>query len=128
MVDFSTSFKGNVFALYNKQSAPITDLVVSFGNKEQSDLPKTSAPKSANIINVGFNQQSFEFIRSIQPKTVISPAISAAFDCFELAERLQNIHFKGAYRISMGRIPAPEIVLIDVKASFPALKIRQLFA
>lgn len=52
---------------------------------------------------------------------VLSPLVSDAFDCFDVAARLAELGFSGRYRAASGHIPDPGLVRREVRATYPKL-------
>ncbi len=55
------------------------------------------------------------------PQLIFSPVVAKGFDCIDVAARLSELAYAGAYRAIAHRLPNPDIVKREVRAVFPGL-------
>lgn len=65
-------------------------------------------------------------IAQLQPDIVLSPIVDSAFDCLDLAQILVDAAYTGRYRVITGDLPNPNLVLREVRTSFPGLNVDLL--
>ena len=78
-------------------------------------------PDNEDMIFVSFDEVTENILEYYQPSLIVSPALSLAFDCIELAMLLRNIGFKGSYRAVVRDLPKPELIEREVKSACPLL-------
>ena len=78
-------------------------------------------PDYDDMIFVSFQEISEGYLDYYKPSLIVSPALSPAFDCIELAMLLRNIGYKGAYRAIVRDLPNPDLVEREVKSFCPLL-------
>lgn len=69
----------------------------------------------------GLDDLTAEVIAAFDPEIILSPLVGTSFDVLEVAEKLQQINFKGRYRAICTDIPDVEIIRSDVSQVAPDL-------
>jgi hypothetical protein len=73
---------------------------------------------------VDFAAVDADLLASFDPHFVVSPILTPGFDVIDLATRLWQLRFRGAYRIlTDGPLPDPGLVLREVRSQCPGLDI-----
>ncbi len=99
-----------------------------------SNLPKstrgadvTDGRFGPDIEVVDFTSVSEALLRDFDPHFVVSPILTPGFDIVDLAFRLWQLRFEGAYRVlTEAPLPNPGLVLREVRAQCPGLDIDLL--
>lgn len=65
-----------------------------------------------------------ELVEALNPEVVVSSVLGRNFDCVDLAEKLDEIGFRGRYRLIGHGIPQPELVLREIRSLFPSLAVE----
>ncbi len=60
-------------------------------------------------------------LEDISPDLVVSPVLTPSFDCIDVAFRLADQSFSGAYRALTRNLPNPSMVRREVRTLCPAL-------
>lgn len=84
--------------------------------KQGNDLPDYD-----DMVVVSFEEVTEGYLDYYKPSLIVSPALSPAFDCIELAMLLHNIGYKGAYRAVVRDLPNPGLIEREVKSICPML-------
>ena len=74
-----------------------------------------------DMIFISFQEINEGYLDYYRPSLIVSPALSPAFDCIELAMLLRNIGYRGAYRAIVRDLPNPDLVEREVKSFCPLL-------
>ncbi len=110
----------------NRHDAPAADVGTALrclavcsnvGDAAASEL----ANASPDLTFLPFHQICATSIANLAPDMVLSPLVSEAFDCFDLAHALTGAGFRGRYRAAAAHIPDPGLVRREIRASFPGL-------
>ncbi|WP_289052989.1 hypothetical protein [uncultured Aliiroseovarius sp.] len=78
-------------------------------------------PMDSQITFAEFHEVGGELLDAIAPDVVLSPLLSSAFDCLDLAQLLKTLGFKGRYRAMSGNVPNPAVILSEISACCPGL-------
>lgn len=65
-----------------------------------------------------------ELLEALRPQVVVSSVLGRNFDCVDLAEKLSGYGFEGCYRLIAHGMPQPELVLREIRALFPELRVE----
>lgn len=68
-----------------------------------------------------FRELSGCLLELLKPALVVSPLLTREFDCVDLARRLNDLGYSGAYRALATGLPMPGIVKAEVRQACPAL-------
>jgi hypothetical protein len=68
-----------------------------------------------------FNDVTSTLLELARPPMIVSPLLTRQFDCIDLAERLSDLGYAGAYRAIAITLPAPEIVRREIRLICPNL-------
>lgn len=79
------------------------------------------AYSSDKIAYVDFRSFSAETLLQHCPDVVLSPLVSASFDCFDLAEKLVAAGFRGKLKAAIETLPNPKVIKREFAAQFPGL-------
>ena len=60
-------------------------------------------------------------LAEINPDLVLSPVVTARFDCLDVAHLLSSLGFSGSYRAIARSLPDPEVVRREVLGACPGL-------
>ncbi len=71
-----------------------------------------------------FSEVTPVFVDALDPEIVISSALGHNFDCVDLAEKLSSMGFEGCYRLIADGLPRPDMVLKEIRALFPTLRVE----
>lgn len=83
----------------------------------EEDLPQGRA------VLVDFSDLTQETLLHHDPSMIVSTIIGSSFDCVDVARTLADADYLGCYRIVSGPLPRPEVVLHEMRGSFPSLDI-----
>lgn len=73
---------------------------------------------------VDFSAVDADLLSTFDPHFVVSPILTPGFDIIDVALRLWQLRYRGAYRILTDQpLPDPELVLREVRAQCPGLDI-----
>ena len=78
-------------------------------------------PQLAGFSFCGFRDLSPERLAVIAPDVVLSPLVGEDFDVTDLARLLHDCGFTGRYRAVASQLPAPDVVLREVRGVAPCL-------
>lgn len=79
---------------------------------------KTDCPRLRQVL---FGDLDPPLVRTLGTATVVSELASDAFDCLEVAERLEKGGFRGRFVIIARGLPRPELVRNEIAQQCPAL-------
>lgn len=71
-----------------------------------------------------FSDVTPDLIEALNPEIVVSSVFGRNFDCVDLAQRLSDIGYEGRYRMIGYGMPQPDLVLREIKALFPELRVE----
>jgi hypothetical protein len=63
-------------------------------------------------------------VDALDPEIVISSVLGHNFDCVDLAEKLCEMGFEGRYRLIADGLPRPDVVIKEIRALFPTLRVE----
>lgn len=84
----------------------------------ESDAPISDAP---DLVILRFHDISAATLSLHQPDVVLSPLVSEAFDCLDLAHALSEAGFRGRYRAVAAHIPDPGLVRREIRSMAPQI-------
>lgn len=76
------------------------------------------------IVFLSFDEVTRETMEHLQPALVVSPVLSNAFDCIDLAVQLNGAGFSGEYRAISTGLPKPELIENEVRQLCSQLDFR----
>lgn len=100
---------------------PTADVTLMIADAKQFRLLNRHFPQRTGVFCLEFKALSEDFFTSLQPNTVVSPAISTQFDCIDVARLLDQASYTGAFRVVCGDLPNPEMIRREVSRHFPQL-------
>ncbi len=88
----------------------------------QLRLSEEAAPSGGTLcVHLEFDELRDSALAIHDPQLIFSPVVAKGFDCIDVAARLSELNFAGAYRALTHRLPNPDIVKREVRAVFPEL-------
>lgn len=93
--------------------------ILAVGELDEWSDKESSLSYGNDMVFVSFDEVSEGCLDAYKPSLVVSPALSPAFDCIELAMLLRNIGYKGAYRAVVRDMPNPDLIEREVKSICP---------
>lgn len=77
-----------------------------------------------DIAVVDFSTLDAALLDRFDPHFVVSPILTSGFDILDVAERLWQLRFGGAYRVlTEAQLPNPDLVLREVRLKCPGLDV-----
>lgn len=71
-----------------------------------------------------FNNLSTKSLKSYAPTVIVSKIVTPGFDVLDLAKRLTDMNFTGAYiTLPEPMVPKPEVILNEVRTMYPRLHV-----
>jgi hypothetical protein len=68
-----------------------------------------------------------ELIDTLRPDIILTPLLSASFDCIDLAIILSALNYRGSFRVLCPLIPSPELIRREIRALCPELEFELIF-
>lgn len=93
--------------------------ILAVGDTMQSDDNALKFPEFEKISYVGFLDVTSETLDRINPALILSPLLCNSFDCLELALRLQQLGYRGKYRVVAPTLTNPKMVKTEIKSQAP---------
>ena len=101
---------------------PKTDLsLLVVGNIENWLGPDRELPQFKDTIFCAYKDLSLEILNKHQPSVILSPLVTSQYDVLELAVKLDQMNFSGRFRAITAPLPAPEIIMAEIRFECPAL-------
>ncbi len=126
MGTISQNIFGDLLAhLDGAQSKP-KGMILMVGEPQRMQTLKRHFPERTGVFFIEFSDLTADILHSINPDSVVSPVMSAHFDCLDLAAFLHQAGFKGTFRAITKGLPRPEIVRNEVRGQFPELDFDML--
>lgn len=95
--------------------------IIFIGNTDGWMDSDTVLPKMANTKTCSIQDLTHAFFAEYRPDIVLSPLVTSQFDVLELAIKLDQLNFEGRFRAITAPLPAPEIILSEIRFECPAL-------
>ena len=73
-------------------------------------------PDIERLTFMGLAELTEESLAILDPDVILSPVISSAFDCVDVAVILEGLEYRGAYRAVTFPLPNPDIVRREVRS------------
>lgn len=102
-------------------------LVLVVGQADIWTTATTPLPGDMQLVFSDFVEVSPSLLGTVQPDVVLSPLLCLAFDCLDLAQRLQMFEFQGRYRVLAPALPNPHVIRSEVKTHCPELDFNFIF-
>jgi len=112
---------GDIIALNRDTHLTTSGMILMVGEPQLMQTLKKHFPERSGVFFIEFSDLSQDILSAICPDSVVAPAISAHFDCLELAAFLNAADFKGLFRAIAKDLPRPEIIRNEVRHHFPRL-------
>lgn len=77
-----------------------------------------------SVMQMAFSDLTREALEVIDPDIVATAIFGTQVDCFDVARVLADSEYAGQLLLLAPRVPRPELVLSDVRTSFPSLDIE----
>lgn len=100
--------------------------ILSVGTSHDRRLAERLSEPGVQICHTSFAGVAAAYERLI-PDMIVSPVFSPRFDCFDLAQLLVYLDFRGAYRAISTQLPRPYVVRNELQAVFPSVDFDILF-
>lgn len=85
-------------------------------------------PADSQMVFSEFYEVTKEMLEVFNPDIVLSPLLCPAFDCLDLAVLLEQIQFRGRYRVMAPTLPNPKLILAEIQSLCPNLDLSFIFA
>lgn len=95
--------------------------VLAIGRVEYWVAEVGEVPQDDEIRFVELSDVTQAGLATMEPALILSPVFTPVFDCVDVAIRLVDAKFTGAYRAMGLRLPKPEMVRREVHAACPNL-------
>lgn len=87
-------------------------------------LPRALLALGGNSVTLSqFSNLDLALLARAAPDVVLAPLFSAEFDVADLAAHLVRLGYRGALRAFTRPLPAPGLVLAELRAQWPQLEI-----
>lgn len=83
--------------------------------------PDSKLPQFKDTIFCIYKDLSLDLLNRHQPDVILSPLVTSQYDVMELAIKLDQMNFAGRFRAITAPLPAPEIILSEIRFECPAL-------
>lgn len=80
-----------------------------------------SLPSHREIVFAGIDDIDLGRMELLMPELVVSPVVTPSFDCLDVAHRLADLGFAGAYRALSQTMPDISMIRREVRALYPNL-------
>lgn len=124
---FSCRSRGEHLAIMadSKYIAEIPNpVVLAVGNVYDWNQAARTLPPGSAVTFSDISDIKAEFLREICPDIVLSCLVCRDFDFLDLAQALQDAHYKGSLRIIVPKLPNPNSVISEARALCPDLQIE----
>ncbi len=95
--------------------------ILAIGETSEWAVPGRPLPEVDEVAFAAFHDVTEALLRDVQPNMIVSPLLTAGFDCIELAQLLSTLKYEGAYRALTQALPSPEIVVREIGNLCPGL-------
>ncbi|MEM8554466.1 MAG: hypothetical protein AAGF71_06505 [Pseudomonadota bacterium] len=96
-------------------------LAVMSGEDTQVQGVKWSA--EPGTLTVKYREFSPDALTALEPDVVVTGLLSRDFDCTDVARVLVEAEFSGEFRVLCTNLPKPQLVLKELRATYPLLDI-----
>lgn len=108
-------------AAANRLSERPTGIVV-VGHPEEWERTGHDLPaRRGELRFVAFEDIDAEFLHTAAPAMILSPVLARGFDCIDLAARLAQLGYEGAYRAVSKALPSPGMIEREIRQLYPKL-------
>jgi hypothetical protein len=105
-----------------------TVAILAVGESEEWLRKGNSLPTEGGVMFVSIQDVTFDLLNRVCPSVVISPALSARFDCIDLAQILYSLGYRGRYRAVSRELPNPTMIEREINQICPGLDFGILVA
>ena len=95
--------------------------VLVVGEVDQWQMRGRPLPRDPAMAFVEFHALDREMLRLCAPSVVISAVLCRSFDCLDLALRLDELGFRGRYRVMANGLPDTGLIRGEIAESCPGL-------
>jgi len=96
-------------------------IILVVGDKRHWATVGNEMPLESYLAFAEYHNVSKELLKAVNPDIVLSPLLCPSFDCLDLAQTLENIGFKGRFRVMTPKLPKPEIVAAEIRNHCPSI-------
>ena len=98
-----------------------TVAILAVGDSDEWLRKGNRLPTEGGVMFVSIEQVTAALLERTCPSVIISPALSARFDCIDLAQVLHSLNYKGRYRAVSRELPNPAMVEREIHQLCPRL-------
>lgn len=95
--------------------------ILAVGDVAQWRQSGNAVPASGDLRFCNFVELELSFLQVIAPEVVLTPVVADAFDCADVALRLDTLGYTGSVRALGHGIPRPEMIEREIKSLCPTL-------
>ncbi len=105
----------------------VKPMILAVGDVRQWIGTGRALPDDSQIAFAEFHEVTEELMDALTPDIVMSPVMTRAFDCLDLAQALQAAGFRGRFRVVAPELPNPKVIQAEIRAICPALDVALIF-
>lgn len=95
--------------------------ILALGDMREWRLCGGFLPSDTGIAFADFDELDAALLELVAPTLVVSPLLARGFDCTDVALRLYDLGYAGAYRALARPLPNPMLVVAEVRMLCPGL-------
>ena len=84
-------------------------------------------PIDSQIAFAEFHEITEELLQALTPDIVMSPVLTRAFDCLDLAQTLHDSGYRGRLRVVAPDLPNPRVIQAEISALCPGLDVAFIY-
>ncbi len=102
-------------------------MILAVGDVRQWLGAGRTLPADSQIAFAEFHEITEELMGALSPDIVMSPVLTRAFDCLDLAQALEATGFRGRFRVVAPDLPNPNVIQAEIRALCPALDVGFIY-
>lgn len=126
-LDNGTAFGLEPNAETTEENSRLRPIILAVGDVRQWIVAGRALPADSQIAFAEFHEITDELLQALTPDIVMSPVLTRAFDCLDLAQTLHEKGFRGRLRIVAPDLPNPRVIQSEIRGLCPGLDVAFIF-
>lgn len=106
--------------------SPMAAVILAVGDQMTGQDDALKFPDSNKIHYAAFAEVTAARLAALSPAIVVSPLMCHSFDCLDLATRLQELGYRGKYRVLAPNVTRPKMIRAEIAAQAPQVDVEIL--
>ena len=125
-MNWTKALEGDAIRVSPADQSVGSTTILAVGDVQAWATSGRQLPPVRTVRFVEFHEVTGLLLAETTPQLVLSPLLTRRFDCVDLAQRLAQLNYRGAYRAIDTGLPDPRMIVREIRMLVPMLDFEVL--